>query len=109
MEGEAPTVDGRTLADATADAPPPDGEVVYTLEEPFRASGALHALRGNLAPEGSLVKLSGTTRRSHRSPARVFEREEACTDGVRAGLVAEGDVLVVRYEGRAGGDRKSVV
>src|SRR5213078_4522677 len=66
-------------------------------------TGALHALRGNLAPEGSLVKVSGTTLRSHRGPARVFESEEACTDGVRAGLVAEGDVLVVRYEGPAGG------
>ena len=103
IDGEAPTVDGRTLGAATADAPPPDGEVVYTLEKPFKPTGALHALRGNLAPEGSLVKVSGTTRRSHRGPARVFESEEACTDGVRAGLVAEGDVLVVRYEGPAGG------
>jgi len=103
VDGEAPTVEGGTLADATVDAPQPDGEVVYRLEEPFRPSGALHALRGNLAPEGSLVKVSGTTRRSHRGPARVFESEEACTDGVRAGLVAEGDVLVVRYEGPAGG------
>jgi dihydroxy-acid dehydratase len=103
VDGEAPTVEGRTLADATADAPQPDGEVVYTLEEPFKPTGALHALRGNLAPDGSLVKVSGATRRSHRGPARVFESEEACTDGVRAGLVAEGDVLVVRYEGPAGG------
>ncbi len=103
VDGTAPTVDGRTLADATLDAPLPDGEVVYTLEEPFKPSGALHALRGNLAPEGSLVKASGTTRRSHRGPARVFDSEEACTDGVRAGLIAEGDVLVVRYEGPAGG------
>jgi dihydroxy-acid dehydratase len=103
IDGEAPTVEGRTLADATVDAPEPDGEVVYTLEEPFKPTGALHALRGNLAPEGSLVKASGTTRRSHRGPARVFESEEACSDGVRAGLVAEGDVLVVRYEGPAGG------
>jgi dihydroxy-acid dehydratase len=103
VDGAAPTVDGRTLGDATADAPQPDGEVVSTLEEPFEPRGALHALRGNLAPEGSLVKLSGTTRRSHRGPARVFESEEACTDGVRAGLVAGGDVLVVRNEGPAGG------
>ncbi|MGB8004136.1 MAG: dihydroxy-acid dehydratase [Gaiellaceae bacterium] len=103
VDGTAPTVDGRTLADATLDAPLPDGEVVYTLEEPLKPSGALHALRGNLAPEGSLVKASGTTRRSHRGPARVFDSEEACTDGVRAGLIAEGDVLVVRYEGPAGG------
>jgi dihydroxy-acid dehydratase len=103
VDGEAPTVEGRTLAEATVDAAQPDGEVVYTLEEPFKPTGALHALRGNLAPEGSLVKVSGTTLRSHRGPARVFESEEACTDGVRAGLVAEGDVLVVRYEGPAGG------
>jgi dihydroxy-acid dehydratase len=103
IDGEAPTVDGRTLADTTAAAPQPDGEVVYTLEKPFKPTGALHALHGNLAPEGSLVKVSGMTRRSHRGPARVFESEEACTDGVREGLVAEGDVLVVRYEGPAGG------
>jgi len=103
VDGDAPTVDGRTLADATSDAPEPDGDVVYALEEPFKTTGAVHALRGNLAPEGCLVKLSATTRRSQRGPARVFESEEACTDGVRAGLVEEGEVLVVRYEGPAGG------
>ena len=103
IDGDAPTVDGRTLANATADAPPPDGDVVSTVAAPFLSTGALHALYGNLAPEGSLVKLSATTRRSHRGPARVFDSEEACTDGVRTGLVAKGDVLVVRYEGPAGG------
>jgi dihydroxy-acid dehydratase len=103
IDGAAPTVEGTTLADATSDAPPPDGEVVYTLEQPFKPPGSLQALRGNLAPDGSLVKVSGTTRRSHRGPARVFDSEEACTDAVRAGRVAAGDVLVVRYEGPAGG------
>jgi dihydroxy-acid dehydratase len=103
VDGDAPTVDGRTLAAATDDAQPPDGAVVYTLEEPFKPSGALHALHGNLAPEGSLVKVSATSRRAHRGPARVFDSEEACCDGVRAGHVAAGDVLVVRYEGPAGG------
>jgi dihydroxy-acid dehydratase len=103
VDGEAPTVDGRTLADATDDAPPPDGDVIYTLEEPFKPSGALHALRGNLAPDGSLVKVSGTSRRTHRGPARVFDGEESCCDGVRAGRIVAGDVLVVRYEGPAGG------
>src|SRR3954447_20762568 len=103
VDGEAPTVGGGTLAAATADAPQPDGEVIYTVEEPYMASGALHALHGNLAPAGSLVKVSPTTTRSHRGPARVFDSEEACTDGVRAGRVAKGDVLVVRYEGPAGG------
>jgi dihydroxy-acid dehydratase len=103
LDGGAPTVDGRTLADATADAPQPDGEVVYPLERPFKSTAAMHALRGNLAPEGSLVKVSATARRSHRGPARVFDSEEACSDAVRAGVVARGDVLVVRYEGPAGG------
>jgi dihydroxy-acid dehydratase len=103
VDGDAPTVDGRTLAEATNDAPEPDGEVIYALEKPFRPSGALHALRGNLAPEGALVKVSATSRRAHRGPARVFDSEEACCDGVRAGRVAAGDVLVVRYEGPAGG------
>jgi dihydroxy-acid dehydratase len=103
VDGDAPTVDGRTLAEATDDAPRPDGEVIYTVEEPFKPTGALHALHGNLAPEGALVKVSATSRRAHRGPARVFDGEEACCDGVRAGRVAAGDVLVVRYEGPAGG------
>jgi dihydroxy-acid dehydratase len=103
VDGSAPTVDGTTLETATAEAAAPDGEVVFSVEEPFKPTGALHALRGNLAPDGSLVKLAGTARRSQRGPARVFDSEEACTDAVRSGVVREGDVLVVRYEGPAGG------
>jgi dihydroxy-acid dehydratase len=102
VDGAAPTVGGATLADATADAPEPDGEVLFTVEAPFKPTGALHALRGNLAPDGSLVKLAAA-RRFHQGPARVFDSEEACTDAVRAGLAVPGDVLVVRYEGPAGG------
>jgi dihydroxy-acid dehydratase len=103
VDGSAPTVEGTTLAEATADAPAPDGEVILPLEQPFKPSGALHALRGNLAPDGSLVKLAGTERRTHTGPARVFDSEEACTEAVRAGRVLDEDVLVVRYEGPAGG------
>src|SRR3954447_1197933 len=102
MDGRAPTVDGSTLAEATRDAPEPDGEILFTLREPFKPTGALHALRGNLAPEGSLVKLA-TGRRAHSGPAVVFDSEEACTNAVRAGVVLPGAVLVVRYEGPAGG------
>jgi dihydroxy-acid dehydratase len=102
VDGDAPTVEGRTLAELTRDARNPDGDVLFTLEAPFKPNGALHALRGNLAPDGSLVKLA-TARRFQQGPARVFDSEEACTDAVRAGAVAEGDVLVVRYEGPAGG------
>jgi len=101
VDGEAPTVDGSTLAEKTDDAPAPDGVVLAGVEQPFKAGGALRALRGNLAPDGSLVKVSGM--RAHRGPARVFDGEEACTDAVRSGLVEPGDVLVVRYEGPAGG------
>jgi dihydroxy-acid dehydratase len=102
LDGEAPTVDGSTLADTTSAARAPDGEVLFTLREPFKPTGALHALRGNLAPDGSLVKLA-SGRRAHRGPAVVFDSEEACTTAVRAGVVLPGSVLVVRYEGPAGG------
>ena len=103
LDGSAPTVAGGTLTDVTADAPAPGGEIVFTVEHPFKSTGALAVLRGNLAPDGSLVKAAGAARRSHRGPARVFDNEEACADAVRAGLVQPGDVLVVRYEGPAGG------
>jgi dihydroxy-acid dehydratase len=103
VDGAARTVAGVTLAEATQGAPDPDGEVVHTVERPFKPPGSLHALRGNLAPGGSLVKVSAATRRSHRGPARVFDGEEACADAVRSGRVVAGDVLVVRYEGPAGG------
>src|SRR4051812_45550530 len=99
VDGDAPAVDGRTLAEATAHAPDPDGEVIGS----FKPRGSLYALRGNLAPDGCVMKLAGTERRAHSGPARVFDDEESCADAVRSGQVAAGDVLVVRYEGPAGG------
>ncbi|HLM34338.1 MAG TPA: dihydroxy-acid dehydratase [Gaiellaceae bacterium] len=102
VEGGAPTVTGETLEEATRDALEPDRDVLFALEQPYKESGALYALRGNLAPAGSLVKLATAPRR-HCGHARVFDSEEACTDSVRAGLARPGDVLVVRYEGPAGG------
>jgi dihydroxy-acid dehydratase len=103
VSGDAPVVSGGTLADATAGAPPPDGSVVSTFEAPFKPSGSLFSLRGNLAPEGSVVKLAGTDRKFQEGPARVFDSEEACAEAVRSGVVVAGDVLVIRYEGPAGG------
>jgi dihydroxy-acid dehydratase len=103
LDGGAPTVTGRALAEVTADAAEPDGEIVFTVEQPFKPAGALAVLRGNLAPDGSLVKAAGAARSSHRGPARVFDSEETCADAVRSGIVRGGDVLVVRYEGPAGG------
>jgi dihydroxy-acid dehydratase len=102
LDGAAPTVDGPTLAEASAEAAAPDGAVLASLDTPFKPTGALRLLRGNLAPDGCLVKLA-TSRTVQRGPARVFDSEEACTDAVRAGSVVPGNVLVVRYEGPAGG------
>jgi dihydroxy-acid dehydratase len=103
VDGNARAVEGGTLADVVAGAPAPDGSVVFSSAEPFKAHGALYSLRGNLAPQGSVLKLAGTERTSQTGPARVFDSEEACANAVRAGHVRSGDVLVVRYEGPAGG------
>ncbi len=99
LDGDAPTVEGYTLAEATDDAPPADGEVIGS----FKPRGSLYALRGNLAPDGAVMKLAGTERHRHSGPARVFDDEQSCIQMVRAGGVNEGEVLVVRYEGPAGG------
>jgi dihydroxy-acid dehydratase len=103
VDGTAPVVEGGTLADAVAVAPAPDGDVLLPLERPSRQTGALAVLRGNLAPEGSLVKAAATNRRRHRGPARVFDSEEQCVASIRSGSVQPGSVVVVRYEGPAGG------
>jgi dihydroxy-acid dehydratase len=103
FDGSAPSIDGGTIAEATAGAPAPDGSVVSPADRPFKPNGALHSLRGNLAPDGSLIKLAGTERTRQVGPAQVFDSEETCARAVRAGAVVPGDVLVVRYEGPAGG------
>jgi dihydroxy-acid dehydratase len=104
VHGDAPNVDGRSLAEvATAVVETPGQEVVVPIERPLKASGGLAILRGNLAPEGSVVKLAGHERLFHRGPARVFESEEDCFAAVKARTIAPGDVVVIRYEGPAGG------
>ena len=103
LDGSAPTVGGPTLAEASADAPAPDGDVLFAHGTPYKPAGALRTLRGNLAPDGALTKLAGTERTRQTGPARVFDDEAACVAAVRDGNVAAGDVLVVRYEGPAGG------
>jgi dihydroxy-acid dehydratase len=100
---DAPTVDGRTLAGIAAAAPEPDGDVLRGAGEPFKPAGALRVLRGSLAPGSAVTKLAGTERRVHRGPARVFDGEEACVAAIAAGTVQEGDVVVIRGEGPAGG------
>jgi len=103
LDGDAPTVIGGNIATAVADAGEPDGEVIFSADHPFKISGALHVLRGNLAPDGSVTKVAGTNRTRHVGPARVFDSEEVCAAAVRAGRIKPGDVLVTRYEGPAGG------
>ena len=104
VHGDAPTVDGRTLGEiATAVAERPGQEVVVPIETPLKPTGGLAILRGNLAPDGCVVKLAGHERLLHRGPARVFDSEEACFAAVKERRLAPGDVVVIRYEGPAGG------
>jgi dihydroxy-acid dehydratase len=104
IHSDAPNVDGRTLGEiATAVVETPGQEVVVPIETPIKPTGGLRILRGNLAPEGCVVKLAGHDRLLHRGPARVFESEEACFAAVKARSLNPGDVVVIRYEGPAGG------
>jgi dihydroxy-acid dehydratase len=100
----ASNVDGRSLAQiAAAVEERPGQEVVVPIEEPIKSIGGLAVLRGNLAPEGCVVKLAGHERLHHRGPARVFDSEEQCFAAVRDKRLRSGDVVVIRYEGPAGG------
>ncbi|MGH3005335.1 MAG: dihydroxy-acid dehydratase [Gaiellaceae bacterium] len=104
LHAGAPNVDGRSLGEiAAAVAERPGQDVVVPIETPVKASGGLAVLRGNLAPEGCVVKLAGHERLRHRGPARVFDSEEACFEAVKEGRIEPGDVVVIRYEGPAGG------
>jgi dihydroxy-acid dehydratase len=97
-------VDGRTMAEIADQAVETPGQpVVVPIETPLKATGGLAILRGNLSPEGCVVKLAGHERLSHSGPARVFDSEEDCFAAVKAGAVEAGDVVVIRYEGPAGG------
>ena len=104
INGNAQTVDGRTMAQvAEAAKETPGQRVVTTLEKPLKPTGGLAILRGNLAPEGCVVKLAGHERLLHRGPARVFDNEEAAFAAVKARKIKPGDVVVIRYEGPVGG------
>ena len=104
LHGDAPTVTGRTLAEEAADADEAPGqEVVRPLDDPLNPTGGLAILRGNLAPEGCVVKLSGKGRLRQEGPAREFEREEDAFAAVQRKEIEAGDVVVIRNEGPAGG------
>ena len=104
LTGSAPNVDGRSLTQIAEDVEETPGqEVVVPLETPLKATGGLRVIYGNLSPEGAIVKLAGHERLIHRGPARVFDSEEACFAAVKARTIQDGDVVVIRYEGPAGG------
>jgi dihydroxy-acid dehydratase len=104
LDGSAATVTGRSLADEAATAEETPGqEVVTAVERPLKPTGGLVILRGNLAPEGCVVKVAGEERTLHRGPARVFDREEDAMEAVSARRIQAGDVVVIRYEGPRGG------
>jgi dihydroxy-acid dehydratase len=104
LHTEALTVTGRTIGEEVADArEEPGQEVVRPLSDPLKPEGGLAILRGNLAPDGSVVKLAGTERRGQTGPARVFESEEECFRAVKEQRIQPGDMIVIRNEGPSGG------
>jgi dihydroxy-acid dehydratase len=104
LHEHAQTVTGDTIGDIARSATEAEGqEVVRPLADPISPEGGLAILRGNLAPDGCVVKLAGYTRRSHVGPARVFEREEDAMAAVTSQHIKPGDVVVIRNEGPAGG------
>jgi dihydroxy-acid dehydratase len=104
LHADAVTVTGRTVGDHAREATETDGQdVVRSVDAPLKDSGGIAILRGNIAPEGSVVKLSGHQRRHHSGPARVFECEEDAMAAVTSKRIQAGDVVVIRNEGPAGG------
>jgi dihydroxy-acid dehydratase len=97
-------VDGRTLGEIADGAIEAEGqEVIVPIETPIKSRGGIAILRGNLAPDGCVLKLAGSERTHHRGPARVFDSEEETFAAVKAGKIVAGDVVVIRYEGPVGG------
>jgi dihydroxy-acid dehydratase len=102
--GDCLTVTGRTLAQEAAEAKEKPGqEVVRTKNNPLKTTGGLVILKGNVAPEGCVVKVAGHNTQNFRGPARVFDNEEAAFSAVEKGGIKSGDVVVIRYEGPRGG------
>jgi dihydroxy-acid dehydratase len=106
LHGDALTISGETIAETLRDVPETpraDQDVIRPWARPLYAQGHLAVLRGNLAPEGAVAKITGVKEPRITGPARVFESEEACLEAVLAGRIRPGDVLVIRYEGPRGG------
>jgi dihydroxy-acid dehydratase len=103
-DGSSLTISGKTLAEEAALAEETPGQqVIGTFENPIKPNGGLVILKGNLAPEGCVMKIAAANRVEHRGPARVFDCEDDCFAAVQTGQIKPGDVLVIRYEGPKGG------
>src|SRR5579864_2443075 len=104
VDGKQLTPSGRTIGEEAGTAIETPGQtVVRQLSDPIKPSGGLVILKGNIAPEGCVIKISGHERMYHRGPARVFDREEDAMNAVTHGEIKAGDVVVIRYEGPRGG------
>jgi dihydroxy-acid dehydratase len=103
LHGDCLTLTGQTLAEALADAPEADGNIVTPISNPRSASGGLTVLKGNLATDGAVIKSAGIARETFSGPARVFECEEDCLRAVIANDINDGEVIVIRNEGPVGG------
>ena len=103
LHGDALTITGGTLSNALHDVPEADGDIVHVAHHPLHPSGGVVVLKGNLAPDGALIKIAGLKALQFTGNARVFESEEECAAAVRERNYAEGEVLVIRNEGPKGG------
>ncbi len=106
IHGDALTITGKTVTEQLADIPsepPTNQEVIRPWDQPMYAQGHLAILKGNLATEGAVAKITGVKKPQITGPARVFESEEECLDAILAGKIQAGDIIVVRYEGPKGG------
>ena len=104
LHGDTMTVTGKTLAENVAGMPTvEDQPVIYSPETPRSPTGGLAILRGNLAPDGAVIKVAGHQEKVYQGPARVFEQEEPAFQAIQNGEVNPGDVVIIRYEGPVGG------
>ena len=106
LHGEALTVSGQTIAETLKDVPPEprfDQDVIHPWRKPVYSEGHLTILRGNLATEGAVAKISGVRNTRITGPARVFDSEEDCLQAILSNKIVRGDVIVIRYEGPKGG------
>ena len=104
LHGDTMTVTGKTLAENVADMPTIDDQpVIYQPDNPRGPTGGLAILRGNLAPDGAVIKVAGHQEKVYEGPARVFEQEEPAFQAIQRGEINEGDIVIIRYEGPKGG------